>query len=99
MDVNEFAELVLKQQRERITRDYSQWQADAETVEVILGRVYTKVNLGPAHNMSGKFMIEIATGRIYGIKGYGQVHKGRFYGTLDTVDEWDWSDYSPDRRS
>ena len=32
-------------------------------------------------------MIENATGVIYGIKGYGRVHTGHRYGTLDTVDD------------
>jgi len=34
---------------------------------------------------SGRFMIEIETGNIFGIKGYGTVHRGHFYGTLETV--------------
>jgi hypothetical protein len=97
MDVNEFAQLVLAQQKARLARLYSQEQADWETVEVIPGPKYTKVNLGPASNMSGKFMIENSTGIIYGIKGYGKVHKGHVYGTLDTVDAYDWSDYTPER--
>lgn len=99
MDIQEFAELVLAQQRERIARQHSQWQADAEQVQVIPGPKYTKVDLGPEHNMSGKFMIENSTDRIYGIKGYGRVHKGHFYGTLDTVDQWYWGDYGPERRT
>jgi hypothetical protein len=98
MTVEEFAQLVLAQQRARIAARYSQWQADAETVQVVPGPKYTKVNLGPAHNMSGKFMIENATGVIYGIKAYGKVHKGHMYGTLETVDQWYWGNYSPERR-
>lgn len=97
MDVNEFAQLVLAQQKARLSQQgYAQWQADAETVEVIPGPKYTKVNLGiKGGGMSGKFMVENATGVIYGIKGYGQVHKGHMYGTLDTADQWAWGDYSP----
>jgi hypothetical protein len=98
MNVDEFAQVLLSQQKARLAALYSQRQADAETVAVKPGPKYTKVDIGPAHNMSGKFMVENATGVIYGIKGYGQVHKGHMYGTLDTVDQWHWGNYSPERR-
>ena len=45
------------------------------------GKHYTKVDVGS----SGKFMVENETGNIYGIKGYGVVHTGHFYGTLNTT--------------
>jgi hypothetical protein len=56
-----------------------------EITQVVPGRVYTKVDVGPAHNMSGRYMIENATGVIYGIKGYGRVDKRHRYGTLATA--------------
>ncbi len=96
--VQEFAELVLAQTKACLAAHHSQEQADWETVEVHPGPVYTKVDLGPASNISGRFMIENATGRIYGIKGYGRVHKGRCYGTLDTVREYYWGGYTPEKR-
>ena len=98
MNVDEFAQVLLSQQKARLAALYTQEQADRETVQVIPGPKYTKVDVGPGHNMSGKFMIENATGVIYGIKGYGKVHKGHMYGTLDTVEEWYWGDYYPARR-
>lgn len=55
------------------------------------GRKYAKVDVGT----SGRFMVEVSTGNIFGIKGYGQVHKGHFYGTLDTISEWFWGEYYP----
>lgn len=64
-------------------------------VKVKPGQKYYKVDLGH----SGRFMIEIETGNIYGIKAYGQVHKGHMYGTLDTMDDWFWGDYTPMKRS
>lgn len=39
-------------------------------------------------------MIVNSTGEIYGIKGYGVIHKGHYYGTLDTMNEWNWGTYS-----
>jgi hypothetical protein len=62
-------------------------------VSVKPGPKYTKVDIGPAGNMSGKYMVENETGTIFGIKGYGQVHKGHRYGTLATVAEWYWGGY------
>ena len=93
MDVQEFAQIVLSQTKARLASQYGQEQADWETVQVIPGPKYTKVDIGPAHNISGKYMIENETGIIYGIKGYGKVHKGHRYGTLDTVADWYWGGY------
>jgi hypothetical protein len=97
MDVNEFAQLVLEQTKARLAKRFSQEQADWETVQVIPGPKYTKVDIGPASNMSGKYMIENETGIIYGIKGYGRVHKSHTYGTLETVNQWYWGDYTGQR--
>lgn len=93
-----FAALLLKERKERIAATLSQWQADEENVEIVPGKKYVKVNVGFASNMSGKYMVEIATGRIFGIKGYGQVHKGHTYGTLETLDAWYWGGYSGVRK-
>jgi len=62
-------------------------------VKVTPASKYTRVDVGS----SGKFMVVNATGEIFGIKGYGVIHKGHAYGTLDTIHEWDWSDYHPAR--
>ena len=96
--VEALAALVLEQSRERIAREYGQWQADAETVQVHPRKLYTLIDRGPEHNMSGMLMIEHATGSIYGIKAYGKVHRGHAYGTLDTAGDWYWGSYYPERR-
>ena len=57
------------------------------------GRKFTKVDRGS----SGKFMVDNATGEIFGIKAYGQVHRGHCYGTLDTIADWYWGRYYPER--
>lgn len=54
-----------------------------------MGRKYANVDVGD----SGKYMVELDTGNIYGIKAYGVIHRGHFYGTLDTINEYDWSEY------
>lgn len=55
------------------------------------GRKYTKVDIGG----SGRYMVNMDTGTIYGIKAYGQVHRGKVYGTVDTIGYWNWGEYYP----
>ncbi len=58
------------------------------------GKKFTKVDVGT----SGKFMVENESGNIFGIKGYGVVHRGHFYGTLDTTAEYHWGEYYPTKK-
>jgi len=87
--IKEFAELVEKEQLERLKKDGLLYLLDAK-VKVKEGKKYTKVDIGG----SGKFMID-SDGNIFGIKAYGVIHKGHRYGTLDSIDEWYWGEYSP----
>jgi hypothetical protein len=95
MTVDEFAAILLEQTKARLKADYpdSPWH-EREHVQVKPGKVYTKVDIGPEYNMSGKYMVRISDGTIFGIKVYGMVHKGRTYGTLDTVNDWYWGGYT-----
>lgn len=98
MTINEFAELVEREQTEAYVSRNPETPKDillrhCET-RVVLGKKYTKVNVGD----SGKFMID-ADGNIFGIKGYGVIHKGHRYGTLETTQEWFWGEYYPVFRS
>ncbi len=54
-----------------------------------LGKKWARVDVGT----SGKYMVEMTTEEIVGIKAYGVPHLGHRYGTLDTIDQWDWSGY------
>lgn len=91
-----FAALVEKEHIERLHEQGLDCQANVDNArtKVKVGQKYTKVDVGT----SGKFMVENATGNIFGIKGYGQVHKGHFYGTLDTITEYNWGNYYPARK-
>lgn len=40
----------------------------------------------------GRYMVERATENIYGVKSWTQVNLRRMYGTLDTIDQFDWSE-------
>lgn len=53
------------------------------------GKKYVKIDIGT----SGRYMVDKTTGEIFGIKAYGVVNKGHFYGTLDTIEQYYWGDY------
>lgn len=58
-------------------------------VRIVPGRKYTKIDVG----YSGAYMVDNGTGEIFGVKAYGVIHRGHRYGTLDTVDQWNWRPY------
>ena len=82
---------------ERLARLYPDVLADKVGVEQ--GYKFDKVFVvhvtgaqGSTQKM-GRYMVESRTGAIYGIKSWTQVNKRRQYGTLDTIDQYDWSDF------
>jgi hypothetical protein len=82
-----------RQQQEQLVRrkvDCAANMANAVT-RIRLGKKYDKIDVGT----SGKLMVERETGEVFGIKGYGKIHKGHKYGTLDTISEWYWGLYYP----
>ena len=93
-------ELKLKELCERITEDtqrrLKETNLDCQTnlVNAIahyhIANKYTRVDIGD----SGKYMIVNETGEIYGIKAYGVIHKGHFYGTINTINDYDWGLYT-----
>lgn len=86
-----FAQIVERDQKDELRRSKLDCEANLHnaTVKVVPGRKYSKVDVGG----SGKYMVD-AEGNIYGIKAYGQIHRGHYYGTLDTVNEYYWGRYS-----
>lgn len=93
--ITAFAQLVEKQQIENLIEMGYKPDSDFRNskTSVVSGRKFTKVNIGS----SGRYMVEMETGNIFGVKGYGQVHRGHFYGTVDTTNEYFWGDYYPER--
>ena len=61
---------------------------------VKVGSKYARVDVG----YSGKYMVPLDTGEIFAIKGYGVIHRGHRFGTLDTIKDWDWSGYRATKR-
>jgi len=83
-----FADLLEKDQLMDLIRRNVDCEANRGgcKTSIIPGSKYTKVNVG----RSGKYMIVNETEEIYGIKGYGVIHKGQYYGTLDTINNYYW---------
>ena len=93
--VNELAEQIKVEHREGLARRKYFSQIEGYVTTVKDGAKYVKIDRGPSCNMSGFLMIEKSTGLIYGIKAYGQVHKGHCYGNLENYKDYDWSEYYP----
>lgn len=58
---------------------------------------YACVDVCSCGQWSGKYMVVLDTGEIFGIKAYGVIHRGHSFGTLDNVHKWDWSGYEARR--
>ena len=90
--LQKLAETIEKQQIERLKQDNLGCDANIHHSKVTVkqGKKYIKVDVGH----SGKYMVEISTEKIYGIKAYGVIHRGHCYGTLDEIDQWYWGGYT-----
>ena len=94
--IEHLAKLVQEQQIENLHReglDCAANIANAST-KIVPGKKYWKIDTGG----SGKYMVEMSTEKIYGIKGYGVIHKGHYFGTLDEVNDWHWGGYRASRK-
>ena len=54
-----------------------------------IAKKYTRVDIGD----NGRYMVENETGNIYGIKAYGVIHRGHFFGNLNNIDNYFWGSY------
>lgn len=81
-----------REHNDRLKRDYQ--TLPHESASIKMGKKYAKVDIGG----SGKYMVELATGMIFGIKGYGVIHRGHQYGTLETIEDYNWGGYTAIRR-
>ncbi len=79
--------LIEKEYNEKLLSDYPNLKPESVTVKP--GSKYIKIDV----RSSGKYMVEVATGNIYGIKAYGVIHRGHQFGNLDTINDWNWSGY------
>ena len=91
--IQAFADVLSAEQKAEIVANYGadKWpihQANY-TAHVHMGKKFDRVDVGG----SGKYMVDMETGVIYGVKGYGVAHRGHVFGTLDTIADWIWSGY------
>ena len=63
------------------------------TVKIETGRKFDKVYVHTDNQNMGRYMVDRNSWTIYGIKSWAQVNDRRQYGTLDTIDQYDWSGY------
>jgi len=85
-----FRALLEKEQREELIRKGYNPENHRHACTVKLGKKYARVDVGD----SGKYMVDLADSKIWGIKAYGVIHRGHYYGTLDTISGCDWSGYT-----
>ena len=64
-----------------------------ETVEIETGRKFDKVYVKTSVQKLGRYMVDRNSWVIYGIKSWAQINERRTYGTLDTIDQYDWSPF------
>ena len=95
--INTFAQLVETDTKAQLKANGLDCEANIQNANTTVkpGKKYTKVNIG----YSGRYMIENSTGNIYGIKGYGVIHKGHFYGHLNDMNNWFWGHYYPQHKT
>ncbi|KKM73257.1 hypothetical protein LCGC14_1412260 [marine sediment metagenome] len=89
--LEQFANLLEKQQLKRLHNDGITYEGHEKSAKVSVkeGKKYTKVDVGS----SGKYMIDRES-NIFGIKAYGVIHRGHLFGTLDTINQYNWGGYS-----
>jgi len=100
--IEEFADRLKKEQEARYIEVYGNKFPDlcksSCHVTIEYGNKYAKINVG----RSGKYMIILpgnpGEGRIHGIKAYGVIHHKHIYGTLDTINDWNWGGYTAERK-
>lgn len=79
--------LIEKHQAIGFAKEYLSLEPPKVTIKY--GKKYINVDVGA----SGKYMVEVATGDIYGIKAYGVIHRGHYFGNLDTINDYFWGEY------
>ena len=94
--IEALASLVKGQTRAVRQQQYPDWLREIETY-IRPGRRYTKIDRGEPGHEVGFLMIDHDTLEIFEIKGYGVPNKKKRCGTLDTIMNWYWGNYKPER--
>ncbi len=62
--------------------------------QIETGRKFDKVYVQTNVQKLGRYMVDRNSWVIYGIKSWAQINPRRTFGTLDTVDQYDWAPYN-----
>ena len=62
--------------------------------EIETGRKFDKVYVKTSVQKHVRYMVDRNSWVIYGIKSWAQINPRRTFGTLDTIDQYDWSPYN-----
>lgn len=91
-----FCELLTKERQDRLRVQNLDCQANLNNsvAHYHVAKKYTRVDVGG----SGAYMVVNETGEIFGIKAYGVIHRGHFYGTLDTLNEYNWGGFYAEKK-
>lgn len=89
--LSDFAAVLQTQRLAQLIHDGCDCEANRcnTTVKIHIAKKYTRVDVG----RSGVYMVVNDTGEIFGIKGYGVIHRGHLFGTLDTIANFWWGTY------
>lgn len=68
-------------------------KGEGETWQIDKGRKFDRVFIQGKHQKFGRYFVDRNSWVIYGIKSWAQVNPRRSFGTLDTVDQYDWIGY------
>lgn len=81
---------ITKESQERLQKQGLACQCNLDNVVAHshIGNKYIRIDVGT----SGRYMVDEEE-NIYGIKAYGVVNKGHYFGTLDTINNYYWGDY------
>ncbi len=90
--IKKLCELITKQQQERLKQQKLDCQCNLDNAIAIykIKNKYTYIDL----KSSGRYMIDNLTGEIFGIKAYGVINKQHFFGTIDTINDYFWGNYT-----
>lgn len=89
-----FCGMLQEAQTEGLRREGLDPSAHDHHITLRIGQLYARVDVGS----SDRYMVELSTGEIFGIRSDCAPNRRRTYGTLDTLHEWDWSGYRAVRR-
>lgn len=85
-----FCERLQAEQQARVKKQYPDVPSLMETVSHNTGKVYARILIGG----SAHYFVRVSDGMIFASASFKAPNFVRSYGTLDTIDQFDWSGYN-----